>query len=113
MPISHESSLLLARLPVESPELLREFCKRWKISRLEGFGSWLRADFGPASDVDLLYSFQPDAHWTMFDVMEMEEELERLLCRDVDFVSRRAIEQTKNHFIREQILGHTVELYAA
>lgn len=113
MAISAETVQLLGKLSLDSPAELAAFCKRWKITRLEGFGSVLREDFGPESDVDVLYSFADGAEWTLFEVMEMEEELERLFHRKVDFISRRAIEDRANEYLKQELLRHTVELYAA
>lgn len=42
-----------------------DFCQRWSITEFALFGSVLRADFGPASDVDVLVTFAPDAPWTL------------------------------------------------
>ena len=60
------------------------------------FGSALRDDFGPKSDVDLLVSFAEDARPTLFDMVEMQQELESMLDRKVDLVSRRGIETSRN-----------------
>ena len=113
MAISAETVQLLRKLSLDSPAVLAAFCERWKIARLEGFGSILREDFGPQSDVDVLYSFEEGAEWTLFEVMAMEEELEQLFHRKVDFVSRRAIEEHANRFIKQEVLARAVELYAA
>ncbi len=59
---------------VEIPrETLAEFCRRWNISELALFGSVLRPDFRPESDVDVLVSFAPEAHWTLLDCVRMRE----------------------------------------
>ncbi len=85
-------------------EAMGEFCERWKISEMSLFGSALRDDFGPDSDVDVLVSFAPDAEWSLFDHLRMEEELGGLLGRDVDIVTRRAVEKSANWIRRESIL---------
>ena len=77
-------------------ELLAAFCERWKITRLEAFGSILRDDFRAESDVDLSATFAPDAEWGLFDHVDMEEELKGPFCRDVDLVTRRAVEESEN-----------------
>ena len=92
------------KIPVDH-EKIAEFCRRWKITELSFFGSVLREDFGPESDVDVLVSFAPEAHWSLFDKMDMEEELEIIFGREVDLVSRRAIEQSRNWLRRETILS--------
>ncbi len=83
---------------------LADFCKRWKIVELSFFGSVLRDDFGPDSDVDILVSYTPDARWSLWDHVKMEDELSEILRRKVDLVSRRAIEASENWIRRNSIL---------
>ena len=54
---------------------IEDFCKRWKIAEFSIFGSALREDFSPKSDVDVLISFEPDIPWSLFDWVDMIEEL--------------------------------------
>ena len=68
------------------------------------FGSALRDDFGPESDVDLLVTFEPNANWGLLEQTTMESELGALLGRKVDLVSRRAIERSQNWIRRQAIL---------
>lgn len=89
------------------------FCRRWQVSELALFGSVLRADFRRDSDLDLLVRFHPDARPTLFDMVSMQEELEALLGRKVDLVSRRAIESSRNYLRRNAILGSAEVIYAA
>jgi len=100
------------KIPVD-PRQIAEFCQRWKITELAFFGSILREDFGPESDVDVLVSFAAQADWSLFDHMEMEEELAALLGRNVDLVSRRAIERSRNWLRRKAILESAEPLYVA
>jgi len=100
---------ILHRLPVDEA-LLNEFCDRWKIAKLELFGS-ARLDFAAAHDVDLLVSFSSDAEWSLFDHAQIEQELSELLGRRVDLVSRRAIEASPNALRRGAILGTAVKVY--
>ena len=95
-----------------SQKELREFCTRWKISELSLFGSILREDFGPDSDMDFLVSFAPDSDWTLLDHIQMEEELSALLNRPVDLVSRRAVENSRNPIRRRAILSTAQVIYA-
>jgi len=92
---------------------LAEFCRKWKITQLALFGSILREDFGPDSDVDVLVSFAPDADWGLFDHVAMEQELSALLGRKVDLVTRRAVERSTNRIRREAILASAEVVYAA
>jgi uncharacterized protein len=84
---------------------IAEFCRRWKIQELALFGSALRDDFRPDSDIDLLVTFTADADWGLFDHVKMEQELQTLLNRNVDLITRRAVEQSDNWLRRNQILG--------
>ena len=86
-------------------EKIAEFCRRWKITEFALFGSVLREDFRPDSDVDVLVSFASDAHWTLFDMVHMQEELQTILGRKVDLVSRRGLEASRNYLRRKAILS--------
>ena len=91
-------------------EKLVEFCRRWKVIEMGFFGSILRDDFSKESDVDILVSFEPQSSWTLFDLVDMQDELEGLLGRKVDLVEREAI---KNPFRRKEILRTLEMVYAA
>lgn len=93
-------------LAIDLPrEAIEAFCRRWKIAELAVFGSVLRDEFGPESDVDLLVAFAPDADWTLFDIAAMERELEGVLGRRVEMTERAAIERSRNPIRRDAILG--------
>ena len=92
---------------------LAEFCRRWKISELAFFGSVLRDDFHPNSDIDLLVSFNPKAKISLFDLVRMQNELEEIFGREVDLVERRAIEKSENYIRRKNILQNLKTLYVA
>jgi hypothetical protein len=96
-----------------SPTALAEFCRRWRVTRLELFGSVLRDDFRADSDIDVLVTFAEGAHWTLFDRVRMRDELSELLGRRVDVVNRRAIERSANWIRRAQILDSAEPWYAA
>jgi predicted nucleotidyltransferase len=89
---------------------LAEFCRKWCIHELSLFGSVLRDDFGPESDIDLLVSFEADAGWTLFDLIEMKEEAEALFGRPVDIVEREAL---RNPWRKREILRTHEVIYAA
>ena len=102
------------RLNVEaSREEVAAFCERWQVTQLAIFGSALREDFGPESDIDLLVSFEDSARHTLFDMVRMEEELESIFGREVDLVSRRGIERSPNYLRRKAILESTELLYGS
>ena len=89
------------------------FCRKWSITELALFGSVLREDFRPQSDVDVLVSFAPGASWGLLEHAAMQEELSEVLGRKVDLVSRRAIEASTNRIRREAILASTQAVYVA
>lgn len=92
-------------------EQTADFCDRWKIIEFALLGSILGNDFCPDSDVDVLVTFAPEAKWGLFKVVEMQQELEAIVGRDVDFVSRRAIECSHNWLRRKEILGTAKTFY--
>jgi predicted nucleotidyltransferase len=95
-----------------SDEALAQFCRKWKIVRLELFGSALREDFTPESDIDLLVTFDPDAHWSLVDHVRMEDQLAALIGRSVDILTRRSVERSENWIRRKNILGDARIVYA-
>ena len=101
-------SSVVATFPMD--EIVR-FCRRWKVRELAVFGSALRDDFGPDSDVDLLATFTDDAGWGLFDHVQMQQELEALLGRKVDLISRRAVERSHNWLRRREILKTAQVIY--
>ncbi len=102
------------QLPIELPlQEIESFCQRWKIAELSLFGSVLRGDFRPDSDVDLLVSFAPGAGWSLFDLVRMEEQLQAMLGRKVDLVERKAVERSENYIRRKSILSRLQPLYVA
>ncbi len=92
---------------------LEDYCRRWKIAELAFFGSVLRDDFRPNSDVDVLVVWADDAKWGLFDQMHAEEELARILGRHVDLVDRKAVEESENWIRRRHILEHAETFYVA
>jgi len=104
----------MAEKPIAIPQdEIADFCRRWRVTELALFGSILRQDFGPGSDVDVLVSFAPDARWSLFDLVRMEDELRVILGREVDLVERVAVEQSENYIRRKSILSNLEVVYAA
>ncbi len=99
-------------LKLEGPDLTA-FCRRWRVQELAVFGSALRDDFRPDSDVDLLVTFEPDANWGLLKQTTMESELSSMLNRKVDLVSRRAIERSANWIRRQAILESAETVHVA
>lgn len=94
-------------------EKIADFCRRWKITEVALFGSVLREDFSPESDVDVLVSFAPDARWSLLDHVEMQDELKIIFGRNVDLISKRGIERSRNPIRRKEILESAEVIYAA
>ena len=90
---------------------LNAFCERWKVVRLDLFGSALGDDFTSESDVDLLVTFEDGVVYSLFDYVDMTEELEKAFGRSVDLVSRKAIEKSRNPFRKKEILGSAKPIY--
>ncbi|RLC43991.1 MAG: DNA polymerase subunit beta [Candidatus Coatesbacteria bacterium] len=89
---------------------LAAFCRKWRIRELSIFGSALRDDFGPESDLDFLVSFEPGAPWDLFDLLDIKEELESRFGRPVDIVEKEAL---RNPWRKYEILRTREVLYAA
>jgi predicted nucleotidyltransferase len=98
-----------ARIPLPLAEI-DAFSRRWHLAELALFGSVLRADFSPASDIDVLISFAPEAHPSLWDLATMREELAAILGREVDLVTQGSL---RNPFRRHEILSTKQVVYAA
>jgi len=92
---------------------IADFCQRWGIKEFALFGSVLRDDFDAESDLDILVAFVPDADWSLLDHVQMEHELEALLGRPVDLLSRRSVERSHNWLRRQEILSTAEVVYEA
>ena len=104
------TSMLNVAIPQEP---IAEFCQRWQITEFALFGSVLRGNFHAHSDIDVLVTFAPDAAWTLFDHVDMQDELSLLFGRKVDLVSRRGIERSQNYRRRQAILESAMPIYVA
>ncbi len=96
-----------ARITVPD-EQVAEFCRRNRIRWLALFGSVLRDDFKPDSDVDVLVEFEPEAHVTMFTLSRLQRELETIFSRPVDFVLKDGLKRR----IRDSVLSSAQVIYA-
>ena len=70
---------------------IENVCQRWKIEEMALFGSVLRDDFDQESDVDILVAFQPQHGWSLFDLMDLQFELETLFNRSVDILQKKEL----------------------
>lgn len=103
---------MVTRVPLPK-EQIAAFCRKWKITELALFGSVLREDFRPDSDIDVLVTFAPGADWGIDELLDMKEQLESLFGRRVDLVEKRLVEQSPNYIRRRQILSNLERLYVA
>ena len=89
---------------------IADFCRRWSITEFALFGSILRDDFRPDSDIDVLVTFAPDAPWTLWDLSRMRDELRSIFGREVDLVEKKAL---RNPYRRQAILANHQVVYAS
>jgi predicted nucleotidyltransferase len=95
-------------LPIDA---IADFCDRWQIVELALFGSVLRDDFRPDSDIDVLYLFANDHKFSLFDLVTMRDELQSLFRHKVDLISRKGIEASRNYLRKKEILSTAVTIY--
>ncbi len=105
-----ENKVIKAAIPILE-ETIAEFCQRWDIQEFSLFGSVLRDDFRPDSDIDVLVTFAPTAKRGLLTLARIKHELEDLLGRKVDLVSKRAIETSPNWIRRQEILSTAQVIY--
>ena len=95
-----------------SVDTVKVFCQKWQITEFALFGSVLRDDFRPDSDLDVLVSFFPQAPWTILDLVTMQQELQQIVRRDVDLIEKRVIEKSENWIRRTEILNTAQVVYS-
>ena len=97
------------KLPMEK---IAEFCHKWQVTEFALFGSVLREDFQPNSDIDVMVEFHPNSYPTFRTLDQMEEELKTIFHRDVDLITRQGIETSRNYLRRHEILSSAQVIYA-
>lgn len=97
-----------AHIPIDR-EKIAAFCRRHRICKLSLFGSVLRDDFGPDSDVDVLVEFEPGCTPGMFALVAMQDELTEMLRRTVDLRTP----QDLSRLFRDAVLANAEVEYAA
>jgi predicted nucleotidyltransferase len=109
-----QGSMLTSQIELPM-EKIADFCRRWGVARLEIFGSALRDDFGPHSDVDFMFTpgpgFQRDKAYGPWGRDYMAEELASMLGREVDLIERNRIERMDNWIKRRHILQTAASVY--
>lgn len=110
--VSYNRTMNKTRIKIPKAKIA-EFCKRWNVSEFALFGSALRGDFRPDSDVDVLVSFDPKAHVTLFDMVNMQDELKAIFGREVDLVSKQGVLSSRNYLRRKYILESAQVIHVA
>lgn len=96
----------MTRAQIDLPkEEIVEFCTKWGVIEFSFFGSVLTDDFHPDSDIDVLVTFEEDSKHTLFDLVHMQDELKQIFGREVDLLTRRGVEQSRNYIRRKSILS--------
>ncbi len=98
-----------AKIPIPKTKIAA-FCQRWKVVGFALFGSVLRPDFTPESDVDVLVTFAPGAEISLFDLAQMQIELEALFKRPVDILEKEAL---RNPYRKREIFSSAQMVYMA
>ena len=97
---------------IEIPKTqITKFCQKWEVKELALFGSILREDFTPDSDIDILISFKPNHCWTLLDRVDMQDELTEIFGRKVDLVNKQGIERSQNYLRKNNILDSAQVIY--
>lgn len=91
---------------------ITEFCHQWQVTEFALFGSVLRDDFRPDSDIDVMVQFHPEAHPTFRTLDLMEAELKTIFDREIDLITRQGIESSRNYLRRHEILSSAKVIYA-
>lgn len=101
----------MGKVHIDLPaEKIAEFCSKWKVAELSLFGSVLRDNYRSDSDVDVLIEFKPDAEWSLYEWVDMIEELKAIFGREIDLVSKQGL---RNPIRRHAILASREVVYAA
>ena len=106
----YSSEMKMPPQPRFSSRQIAPFCRRWQVQQLALFGSAARGDAASTSDVDVLVTFKPEAAWSLFDLVDMRDELSRIFRRDVDLVEEKAL---RNPFLRRSVLRDKLVLHEA
>lgn len=93
-----------------SQSKLADFCREHHIAELALFGSVLRDDFRPESDIDVLVSFAPEGHYSLLDFVQIQEKLKQILGHEIDLVEKAGL---RNPFRRRHILDNMRIIYAS
>ena len=102
----------MGKLQIQLPmDQIEAFCKKWNVQEFSLFGSVLTDKFRPDSDIDVMVEFKPKARRSLFEMVSMNDELKTIFGRDVDLMTRQAIEQSRNYIRRKSILTSMEVVY--
>jgi uncharacterized protein len=96
-------------LPIQQ---IQEFCQKWQVTEFALFGSVLREDFRPDSDIDILVTFSSTAKRGLAETLQMHDELQVIFNREVDLIVKSAIKRSENWLRRKNILESAQVIYA-
>ena len=100
----------MKQINLEIPkDKIADFCRRRQIAEFALFGSVLRDDFRSDSDIDVLVTFAPEARYSLYDLVFIQDELREILGREVDLIEKAAL---RNPFRRHEILKTMEIVYA-
>jgi predicted nucleotidyltransferase len=106
--------IVVKKIQVQLPkDRIVEFCKKWKIREFSLFGSVLRADFHPQSDIDVIVDFENDKAYSLLDLISMQDELETIFGRKIDLITRTALDQSRNYIRRKAIKSSMEVIYVS
>lgn len=101
----------MSKINLEIPrDEIAAFCRKWRVRELSLFGSVLREDFRPDSDIDFLVSFEPASGIGLWEMADMHDELQAMFGRPVDLITKEGL---RNPFRRHAILTGCEVIYAA
>lgn len=104
----------MTRAQISIPwEKIAEFCRKRNLHEFSFFGSVLTDDFRSDSDIDVLVTFEEDSKHTLFDLVHMQDELKQIFGREVDLLTRRGVEQSRNYIRRRAILSSLEAVYVS
>jgi predicted nucleotidyltransferase len=104
--VKERVSMVLHKIEI-SPTQVADFCRRHQIRRLALFGSILREDFGPESDVDVLVDFEPGLTPSLLGMAGLEIELSEMFGRKVDLRTKEDL----SRYFRDDVLKSAVIQY--
>ena len=112
--LKNSEGAIMSKVRIDLPrEKIAEFCRKWKIREFALFGSVLHDYFRPGSDIDVIVDFKSGTKHTLFDMVTMTDELRDIFGGEVDLMTRRSVEQSRNYILRKAILSSMEVVYVS